>query len=245
MAATWGLVSGSALLVGAGGGFFLKLPRRLIAAVTAFGSGVLISALAFDMMQEAFERGGTIAAAAGFLVGAAIFTGANFLLSRRGAANRKSSGEQPTEEESAGSGTAIALGALVDAVPESIMIGLSLLQGGAVSMVAVVAIFLSNIPEGLSSSAGMRAAGRNARYVFGIWAGITLLSGFAAWLGYVAFQGLPAPVVAATSAVAAGAILSMLVDTMIPEAFAVTGNATGLISVLGFLLAFVLSKLAG
>jgi len=81
--------------------------------------------------------------------------------------------------------------------------------------------------------------------VFGIWAGITLLSGFAAWLGYVAFQGLPAPVVAATSAVAAGAILSMLVDTMIPEAFAVTGNATGLISVLGFLLAFVLSKLAG
>ena len=112
-------------------------------------------------------------------------------------------------------------------------------------MVAVIAIFLSNIPEGLSSAAGMKKAGRSARYIFGVWAGIAVISGFAALAGYTVFQGFSADVVAATTAVAAGAILAMLVDTMIPEAFEVTHDYAGLITVCGFLAAFILSKLGG
>jgi ZIP family zinc transporter len=131
---------------------------------------------------------------------------------------------------------------LLDGIPESIAIGLSMLAGGAVSSVAVTAIFLSNIPEGLSSAAGMKKAGRTASYIFGVWAGIAILSGLAALAGYTLFRGVSVETVAATTAVAAGAILAMLVDTMIPEAFEQAHDFAGLIAVLGFLAAFALSK---
>ena len=125
------------------------------------------------------------------------------------------------------------------------MIGLSMLGGGKVSLVAVAAIFLSNVPEGLSSAAGMKKAGRGAGYIFGIWGGIALASGAAALAGYTLFEGVSPGGVAATTAVAAGAILAMLVDTMIPEAFDEARDFAGLITVAGFLSAFALSKLGG
>lgn len=245
-AGLWGALAGSALLLGALAGYFLRVPRRLIAAVMAFGSGVLISALAFELMDEAYQSGGFGSTAAGFLSGAAVYTAANWLLSRRGAKHRKrSGGQQPSAEEDSGSGAAIALGALLDGVPESIVIGLSLLAGGVVSSVAVAAIFLSNLPEGLSSAAGMKRAGRPARYVFGVWGAIALASGVAAVAGYTLFRGAAPGTVASTTAFAAGAILAMLVDTMIPEAFEQAHDFAGLIAVLGFLAAFALSKLGG
>jgi ZIP family zinc transporter len=197
-------------------------------------------------MDDAYQRGGFGATAVGFVVGASIYTVANWLLARKGAKHRKRSGHlQPRESEDAGSGAAIAVGALLDGIPESIVIGLSLLAGGVVSYVAVIAIFLSHIPEGLSSAAGMKKAGRSATYVFGVWIGIAVASGMAALIGYTLFEGLSTGVVAATMAIAAGAILAMLVDTMIPEAFEGTHDLAGLVTVLGFLAAFALSKLPG
>ena len=240
----WGLVAGAALLVGAAIAWFVEVPQRLIAAVMAFGSGVLISALSFELMDVAYKQGGFDSTASGFIGGAALYTLANWLLARYGARHRKrSNGRQPSEQDVDGSGAAIAVGALLDGIPESIVIGLSMLKGGVVSMVAVIAIFLSNIPEGLSSAAGMKKAGRPARYIFGVWGAIAAVSGLASLAGYTVFRGVSADVVAATTAVAAGAILSMLVDTMIPEAFEETHDFAGLITVAGFLAAFVLSKL--
>jgi ZIP family zinc transporter len=242
----WGLLAGGALVVGALVAWFVHVPQRVIAAVMAFGAGVLISALAFELMQAAYERGGFMSTAIGFVGGAAVYTLANLVLARRGARHRKrSQGQQPSEQQDSGSGLAIAVGALLDGIPESIVIGLSMLQGGAVSLVAVIAIFLSNIPEGLSSAAGMRKAGRSATYVFGVWIAIAVASGIASWVGYAVFRDFSPQVVAATTAVAAGAILSMLADTMMPEAFEIAHDATGLITVIGFLASFVLSKLGG
>lgn len=240
----WGLLAGAALVIGAAIGFVLAVPQRLVAAVMAFGSGVLISALSFELMDEAFKRDGLVSTGIGFLAGALVYTLANVFLSHRGARHRKRSGpRQPSEHESPGSGLAIAAGSLLDGVPESIVIGLSLLKGGAVSTVAVAAIFLSNLPEGLSGSAGMKRAGRSAAYVFGVWGSIAIASGIAAIAGNVMFAGRSESLVAGTTAVAAGAILAMLVDTMIPEAFEEAHDFAGLVTVAGFLCAFALSKL--
>ena len=241
----WGLVAGAALLIGAFVGYRVKVPPRLVAAIMAFGSGVLISALSFELMDEAFKTGGFRATALGFLAGATVYTLANWWLAHGGARHRKRSGGQPSEAEHGGSGSAIAVGALLDGIPESIVIGLSMLGGGKVSLVAVAAIFLSNVPEGLSSAAGMKKAGRSATYIFGIWGGIALASGVSALIGYTVFEGFPNEVVAATTAVAAGAILAMLADTMIPEAFQEAHDFAGLITVAGFLSAFALSKMGG
>ena len=248
-AGLWGLLAGGALVIGAAIGYFFKIPQRVVATVMAFGSGVLISALSFELMEEAYRRGGFGSTALGFIGGAAVFTVANIILAKQGAKHRKRSGEHQKEEkeenEDSGGGLAIAVGALLDGIPESIVIGLSLIAGGGVSLVAVVAIFLSNLPEGLSSSAGMKKAGRSAVYIFGIWTSIALASGISAIVGYTVFSGFSENVIAATNAVAAGAILAMLVDTMIPEAFETAHNFAGLATVLVFLAAFALDKLGG
>lgn len=242
----WGLLSGSALVLGALIGYFREVSARTVAVVMAFGSGVLISALAFELMDEAYHNGGFWSAAAGFLAGALVYTGANYALNHFGARHRKRSGkQQPSEEQHPGSGTAIAIGALIDGIPESVAIGLTMIHGGGVSLAAVIAIFLSNIPESLSSTSGMKKAGRKAGYIFGIWIVITVLSGLAALAGFSFFSHLSPVWSAALVAMAAGGILSMLSSTMIPEAYEQAHDFIGIITVLGFLAAFFLSKMEG
>ncbi|HEX2133551.1 MAG TPA: ZIP family zinc transporter [Actinophytocola sp.] len=240
----WGLLAGSSLVIGAVIGYLVHIPTRVVASVMAFGSGVLLSAVSFELIADAHERGGLLPTALGAVAGAVVFTVANVALSRRGARHRKRSGaQQPSESEQSGSGTAIALGALLDGVPESIVIGASLVGGGGISVATVAAIFISNLPEGLSSASGMRHAGRGGRYVFTLWTGIALTSGLAAMLGYGLLGGAPNAVLAAITALAGGAILAMIADTMIPEAFDDAHLWSGLITVAGFLTAFALTQL--
>jgi ZIP family zinc transporter len=244
----WGLLGGSALLLGAAIAYFYSLSARAIAAIMALGSGVLISAVAFDLMDEAYKTGGFDSTSFGFLGGAVLYTIADILITRRGARHRKRSGHHPGDERQEGSkeaGLAIAIGAFIDGVPESVVIGVSLIDGESVSLVMVAAVFLSNVPEALSSSAGMLRAGRSVNYVFGVWSAIALASGIAAMFGNAAMQNASPDTIAATTAIAAGAILAMLVDTMIPEAYETAHEYAGLITVVGFLAAFALSKLSG
>jgi ZIP family zinc transporter len=236
----WGFVGGAALLLGALIGLKVRTGQRTIGLIMAFGAGVLISALAFELTAESFRRGGTATVAAGLAAGGILFFAGDWIIDHRGGDNRKRSGG----EQEGGSGSAIVLGALMDGIPESVAIGVSLLGGGGVGVATVAAVFLSNVPEGLSSAAGMRQAGRSSAYVFGVWTAIAVISGVASLVGYAVFSRFSADVIAATTAVAAGAILSMLADTMMPEAFEEAHDWAGLITVAGFLAAFVLTKLS-
>ncbi len=245
-AGLWGLLGGGALVLGALVAWFVRVPQTVIASVMAFGSGVLISAVAFDLMAEAAETGGLTTSAVGVVGGALAYLAANAALARHGARHRKRSGsdpdeDQPSEQEQSGSGAAIAIGALLDGVPESVVLGLSLVGGGGVSAPVLAAVLISNVPEGLSSAAGMKSNGRSARYVFGVWGGIALASGLAALLGYAALGDAPDEAIAVITA-AAGAILTMIADTMIPEAFERTRTWTGVITTLGFLVAFAIER---
>jgi ZIP family zinc transporter len=237
----YGLIAGSALVIGAAAGYLLSIPRKVVASIMAFGAGVLLSALSFNLVEEAYRRGGIEATIAGVLAGAVVFTVVNLYLARKGARHRKrSDGKQ---DQSKGGGIAIAVGSLLDDIPEAIVIGLSLIGGGSVGIVTVVAVFLSNIPEGLSSSAGMKKAGRSAGYIFGLWTGIALITSFSSLAGFAFFKGASPAVIAGIISFAAGGILAMIVDTMIPEAFDEERSEAGLVAVIGFLLAYAFSKL--
>lgn len=241
----WGLVGGTALVVGAAVGWWVAVPARVIAWVMAFGAGVLISALSFDLIDEAERTGGLVATAVGFLAGAAAYVAANSALARRGARHRKrSGGRQPSEATTKGSGAAIAVGALLDGIPESVVLGVSSIGGPGVGVAVLAAVFISNLPEGLSSSAGMKQAGRSRGYVFGVWGSIAVMSGLAAMVGYLTLDGASPFLIAVITAVAAGAILAMIADTMVPEAFERTQALTGLITTVGFLTAFAIERAA-
>lgn len=240
MAGFWGAVAGSALFVGALIALYAHASRRVISLVMAIGGGVLISLVAFNLMDEAYARGGLEASALGMLLGAAVFFAADTVLSRRGAKNRKRSHGHPKDE---GSGIAIFVGSMLDSIPEAVAIGVSMLGSGAVGWVMVAGIFLSNVPEGLSATAGMHEAGRSKTYVFALWAAAVACTALGAFCGYQFLAGASANLISAIQAFAAGAVLAMLASTMLPEAFAEGGPAVGFLTAIGFLAAFALEKI--
>jgi ZIP family zinc transporter len=238
-AAFWGLVGGSALLIGAAAGVWLRIPVRVVGLIMGFGAGVLISALAYDLTEDAFATGGARAVALGLAAGSLVFVGGDWLIDREIGIRAERKGG-PEED---GGAVAIALGALLDGIPESAVIGIGLLGGTGVSAAVVAAVFLSNVPEALSSASQMRTSGRSVGFIFTLWFGVLAISTAAAALGYGLMGGASPPWIAAIQAFAAGAIITMLASTMIPEAHEDGGPFVGLATALGFALAFFLSTL--
>lgn len=235
----WGLVAGSSIVIGGFLALVLTIPKRVLGVVMAFGAGVLISAVAYELVQEAVETtSNQVAVASGLFAGALAFAVGDELLERHGARDRKRS-----EREPGGSGLAIVLGIVLDGIPESVVIGLSLLGGQSVSAAVIVAVFLSNLPEAIGATAGLRKSGWTASHVMWLWVAVALVTALAAMAGYGLFQDATPGAVAFVLAFAGGAILTMLAQTMMPEAFAYGGRLVGLATTLGFAVAFAISAL--
>jgi ZIP family zinc transporter len=244
IAALWGFIGGIALLLGGIIGYNFKLPQRLVASIMALGAGVLIAAACFDLLEEAYSLGGFDSTVVGFFLGVVVFTVADVTLARRGGKHRKRSDKARIPEGYDENPQAIMVGALLDGIPESIAIGLTIITGGAVSAATFIAVFISNFPEGLSSTVGMKMIGWKKFSIYGLWLLIASIAAIASLAGYSIFATLPNDVTAATLALAAGAVLTMIADTMLPEAFAETHEITGLIMAVGFIVSFVLTIIA-
>ena len=231
----WGTFGAAALVLGALVAVWVPVSMRVVGVVMALGAGVLISAVAFDLVEEAVETAdGTGAVAVGIAAGALTFFVGDALIDRMGGARRKS----PTAEQDQGQPLAIVLGAVLDGIPESIVLGLTLLGGGGVSIAFITAVFISNLPEGLAASSGLVASGWSTARILGLWTGVALVSGLSALAGYGLFGDASPAVVAFVLAFAGGAVLTMLADTMMPEAFTHAGPLVGLFTTAGFSVAF-------
>jgi ZIP family zinc transporter len=231
----WGGLGASALVLGAALALVLPIRRQTLGLVMALGSGVLISAVAFDLVEEAVDTShGVGGVSLGLAMGALTFFVGDALIDRMGGEKRKSS----TGEQAEGSGPAIVLGAVLDGIPESIVLGIGLLAGAGVSVAFVVAVFVSNLPEGIAATTGLRASGWAPRRIIGLWALVALVSALAAMAGYGLFDTASPWTIAFVLAFAGGAVLTMLADTMMPEAYAHGGRLVGLVTTAGFALAF-------
>lgn len=202
-----------------------------------FGAGVLLSAVSFELIQEAVETsGGLSGVTLGFFAGAAVFTLGDAAISSYGYRDRKDISAEPQDA----SGPAIVLGALLDGVPESAVLGLTLLQTGEIGVAMLVAVFLSNLPESIAASSSLVNGGWSHARVLTLWSAIALASALAAATGYVALDGASARTLAFILAFAGGAILTMLSTTMMPEAYEHAGRSVGVVTVLGFFVAFAI-----
>ena len=230
----WGMAAASGVLVGAILGLVAKLRHRAIAAVMSLGAGLMLSVATVKIASEALSVAGAAATVAGILVGAAMFSLANAALVT--AQDRKRCGEcksQPTEADAPGSGASIALGTALDAVPEALVLGVTLRAGGP-DLALVAALSLANAPEALSGTAGMRQASRSTRYVLGLWSAIALGSAAATALAFSFLTALSPEAIAILKACAAGALIAMAAETMIPEAFHNGPRFSGLLAAVGF-----------
>jgi ZIP family zinc transporter len=236
----WGILSASSLVIGAIVALLFRISLRLIGLIMAFGAGVLISALAFDLVEEAAEKSsGNGWVAAGIFAGSAVFFGGDWLIDRLGGKERK----DPGGGQESGSALAIVLGSVLDGIPESMVIGLTIFEGGAVGAAYLAAVFISNLPESISSTAGLVTGGWRKARILWMWIAIAVISGLASLAAYGLFQDSSPDTVAFVLSFAAGAILTMLADTMMPEAFEHGGKLAGVVTTLGFAVAFTIHAL--
>jgi zinc transporter, ZIP family len=233
-AALWGGFAAASLLVG----FYLasrNLSNLTIGIVMGFGAGALLSAIAYELVPESALGGGSMGIA--FCIGAFTFFGADWLIDHRGGSDRK----DIAGDQSGGSGSAIYIGTLLDNVPESIILGMSLALGGAINTAFLVAVFISNLPEGVAGTLNLEAAGRSRKNIFWMWTSLVVISAACAGLGYMIIRWLPGADGHIAQAFAAGAMLTMLADAMMPEAFQHGGKLVGIVTVMGFLVAAALA----
>lgn len=227
-AALWGLVGASSLLLGASFAFAFRIHDRILGLVMAFGSGVLISAVAYELVEEAVR-----VSVNGVWVGLGFATGALTFFA----------GDLAIDRYLGTGGWGILLGTILDGLPESTVIGISLLAGEGVSVAVLVAVFLSNVPEAISASADLRSGGVSRGRILGLWTSVVVASALAAGLGYAVLGDASGDTISWIDAFAAGAILTMLADEMIPEGFERAGHRklVGVVTAFGFALAAVLS----
>jgi len=236
----WGLLAGSSLVIGAVFAFLIRIPLRVIGLIMGFGAGVLISAVAFDLVEEAAQKStGDGWLVSGLFAGCLVFFFGDRLIDRFGGGDRK----RATGAGEGGSSLSIVLGTVLDGIPESMVIGLTIFEGGAVGAAYLAAVFISNLPESISSSSGLLTSGWKKPQVLWMWIGIALVSALSSLAGYSLFQNSSPGVVAFVLAFAAGAILTMLADTMMPEAFEHGGKLVGVVVTLGFAVAFTIHLL--
>jgi ZIP family zinc transporter len=238
----WGTLAASSLVIGALVALWFRISLRAIGLIMGFGAGVLISAVAFDLVEEAAGKStGHGALVAGLFSGCLVFFGGDRLIDHLGGGDRK----DPTggEEEGGGSPLSIVLGTVLDGIPESMVIGLTIFEGGAVGAAYLAAVFISNLPESISSTSGLVTSGWVKSRILWMWIGITLVSALASLAGYGLFQDSSPGVVAFVLTFAAGAILTMLANTMMPEAFEHGGKWVGIMVTLGFAVAFTIHLL--
>jgi zinc transporter, ZIP family len=228
----WGVVAASSLVLGMLLGLARSWPGRLIGLVLAFGAGALVSGVSFELFEEGVAVGGAAAVGIGLALGALVY----FVLSRA----LERIGSQRGGDESGG-GTALALGAFLDGIPEQIVLGIGIAGGEGVSVALLVAIFVSNLPEAIGSATDMRAAGTRPRQIRLLWLGVAALCALATPLGFWLAERTGGHFQAGINGFAAGALLVMLVDSMIPEATAKSGRVAGLATTLGFAVAAGLS----
>lgn len=234
-AAFWAAVGSSALVVGAVIGFFEDLPMRVVGLVMGFGAGTLLSAVSFDLVLESYREADGWAIFVGLLLGALVFWAGDWALEKF-----TPGGEDPVVGETV-SGTSLVFGAALDGIPESVAIGLTILAGGSVSVAMVVAVFLSNVPEGMAAAVGLRRAGHSRARILWLFVGVVAMCVVAAAVGYTLLGGASPDAIALIQAFAAGAILALLAITLMPEAYAHGGREVGLVTALGFIFASALA----
>jgi ZIP family zinc transporter len=237
----FGLAASSALLIGAALGSVWDLPKAVTGVLLAFASGALISALAFELFEEANRLGGGIRSGLGLLAGAAVFVAVDTALDRYAAERAEAGRHERAAPNAARSAVGFSLLAAVtlDGIPENLALGVSLLEG--TSLALLVAIFFSNLPESLVGAAELRRAGRDRKTVMGTWVGCAVLLATAVVAGRSLAQPLDADVLSLALAFAGGAVIASLADTLMPEAYESGGPSIALATAAGFLLSFELA----
>ena len=236
-AALWGLLTAGSLWIGAAIAAGLRPGRRWIGLTIAFGSGALIAAVAYELVLDAFETS-PLYAATGFAAGALTFYVGDWLIDARGGHSRT---RMEVDDKLAGASGAIVLGTVLDGIPESFVLGASLNTDGVVPVAVVVGVFASNLPEAISATTGLLATGWTRMQVFTMWTGVVAVSVAAAAVGWWTVDVMTAGQGAFALAFAGGAVLVMLADTLMPQAFELGGREAGLVTALGFALGFALS----
>jgi zinc transporter, ZIP family len=230
----WGGLAACSLLIGY---FFANrgISNRTIGVIMGFGAGALLSAIAYELIPESAMGGRGMALAFG--LGAVTFFIGDWVIDRKGGGDRK----EITGDQIGHSGGAIFIGTLLDNVPESIILGMTLAIGGVINAAFLVAVFISNFPEGLAGSVNLVSSGFSRRKVFWMWLILVIVSAACAALGFMIIQTIPSADGHIAQAFAAGAMLTMLANAMMPEAFENGGLTVGLFTVMGFLAAAMLS----